>query len=261
MRPLSSRRLVVLGYHAIADHREDAVLAKWSVTPELFSAQLDALAAASWSFVGLDAVYAALAGERDLPRRAVLITFDDAYADLLGNALPIMARHGAPGVVFVVAGKVGATNSWDHEQGTKSVDLLDAAGLQTVVASGFEVGSHTMGHRPLGRIPREELPTELVDSAARLQELGFAKPRAFAYPYGDSNPELAQAVADAGYELAFTTNTGAITAKDASGRFLLPRVIVLGTDSPRDLRLKLRTAGWRPRLRRALLARRGVEEA
>jgi peptidoglycan/xylan/chitin deacetylase (PgdA/CDA1 family) len=254
-----SRRLVVLGYHAIADHRDDAVLAKWSVLPELFAAQLDALAAAGWSFVGLDAVYAALAGGRDLPRRALVLSFDDAYADLVSEALPVMARHGAPGVVFVVAGKVGATNSWDHEQGTKSVDLLDTAGLQAAVAGGFEVGSHTMAHRPLGRVPSEELPTELVDSAARLRELGFSKPRAFAYPYGDSNPELAAAVEDAGYELAFTVNTGPITASPPLGRFLLPRVVVLGTDSPRDLKLKLATAAWRPRLRRALLSRLGIE--
>lgn len=260
MRLISSRRLVVLGYHAIADHREDAVLAKWSVTPELFAAQLDAIAAAGWSFVGLDTVYAALAGDRDLPRRAVLLTFDDAYADLVAGALPAMARHGAPGVVFVVAGKVGASNSWDHEQGTKSVALLDAAGLQAAVAGGFEVGSHTMGHRPLGRVPKEELPAELVDSAARLEQLGFPRPRAFAYPYGDSNAKLAAAVEDAGYELAFTINTGAITAADAGNRYLLPRVVVLGTDSPRDLKLKLATAAWRPRLRRALWARLSVEE-
>src|SRR5262249_33213024 len=120
--------------------------------------------------------------------------------------------------------------------------------------------SHTMGHVPLGRIPREEVSAELVDSAVRLQELGFPKPRAFAYPYGDSNPALAAAVENAGYELAFTINTGAITTADAGNRFLLPRVVVLGSDSPRDLKLKLATASWRPRLRRALLARLGVEE-
>jgi peptidoglycan/xylan/chitin deacetylase (PgdA/CDA1 family) len=259
--PLSPRRLVVLGYHAIADHREDAVLGKWSVTPERFAAQLEALAGGGWSFVDLDAVVAALAGERDLPRRAVLITFDDAYADLLDNACPALAEHGAPAVVFVVAGKVGATNSWDHEQGTKTVDLLDAEGLRSVAAAGVEVGSHTMGHRPLGRVPAAELVAELVDSAARIEALGLPRPRSFAYPYGDCSPALAAAVADAGYSLAFTINPGRIVAAPPEERFLLPRVVVVGSDTPRDLKLKLASAAWHPRLRRATLSRLGVEEA
>jgi peptidoglycan/xylan/chitin deacetylase (PgdA/CDA1 family) len=117
-----------------------------------------------------------------------------------------------------------------------------------------------MGHRPLGQVAEAELPLELVDSAARLEQLGFPRPRAFAYPYGDSNPELAAAVEAAGYELAFTINAGVITSSPERGRFLLPRVVVLGTDSPRDLKLKLATAAWRPRLRRAVLPRLGVEE-
>lgn len=246
-------RLVVLGYHAIADHREDEVLAKWSVTPELFARQLDAIAAAGWSFVDLDAVLAALRGDSGLPRRAVLLSFDDAYADFLGAACPVLAKHGAPAVVFVVAGKVGETNSWDHEAGTKVVELLDAEGLHAAAEQGVEIGSHTTNHRPLSRVPAAELDAEIADSADRLEGLGFPRPRAFAYPYGNCSPELARAVEAAGYEVAFTTEPGVVSEANGLDRFLAPRLIVVGTDSPRDLKLKLATSGWPARLQHRAL--------
>lgn len=253
MRPGSGSRVVVLAYHAIADHADDPVLAKWSVAPDLFARQLDAIAAAGWSFIGLDDVLAGLAGERPLPKRGVLLTFDDAYADLLGTALPLIERHGASGVVFVVAANIGGTNTWDQRIGARSVELLDVEGLRALVRAGIEVGSHTSQHRPLQRVPEDELDEELAGSAARLEALGFPRPRSFAYPYGDCSEELAAAVERAGYSVAFTIERGALSAAAGVNRFLLPRVVALGEDSPRKLRLKMRAAAWHPGLQRRFL--------
>lgn len=251
---MSSRaggRVVVLCYHAIADHRDDPVLAKWSVAPELFERQLAAIAAAGWSFVGLDEVLAGIDGERPLPERGVLLTFDDAYVDLLTTALPLLQRHSAPAVVFAVAANVGGTNSWD-QQGAATVDLLDAEGLRAVAAAGVEVGSHTSTHRPLMRVPAAELEQELSGSAAQLAELGLPRPRSFAFPYGDCSDELGAAVERAGYAVGFTIQPGALPAEGTT-RFLLPRVVVTGTDTPRRLRLKLRAAAWPYGLQRRFL--------
>ena len=94
--------------------------------PRLFEEQLDTLIGSGWSFVDLDAALAALAGEEALPRKALLLTFDDAYADLLEVACPIMAERGLPGVVFAVASKLGGTNEWDNRHRATTLDLLDA---------------------------------------------------------------------------------------------------------------------------------------
>ena len=249
--------MVVLCYHAIADHREDPVLAKWSVAPELFARQLDSLAAGGWSFVDLDAILAGLAGERPLPERAVLITFDDAYADLLPTALPLLQRHRAPAVVYVVADNVGGTNTWD-QQGARVVELLDAEGLKAVAAAGVEVGSHTATHRPLTQVPAGELDHELSDSAARIEALGLPRPRSFAYPYGDCDAAVGAAVEGAGYELAFTIKPGALKAGEQPDRFMLPRVVVLGSDGPRRLRWKMRAAAWPWGLQRRFLRLTGL---
>jgi peptidoglycan/xylan/chitin deacetylase (PgdA/CDA1 family) len=244
-------RLRILAYHAIADLSDDPVLAEYGVPPQLFEAQLDALLGGGWSFADLDAVLAALAGERELPRKALLLTFDDAYSDLLDVACPILVERGLPGVVFAVAGKLGGTNEWDHELRATTLDLLDADGLRAVGALGVETGSHTVSHRPLTKVPRGELEEEIAGSAALLEQAGLPRPRVFSYPYGEWSPSIAAIAREAGYEASFTVEPGVAT--DGADPHALPRVEVHASDTPRRLRRKLLTAGWPVPLRGALL--------
>jgi peptidoglycan/xylan/chitin deacetylase (PgdA/CDA1 family) len=236
-------RLRILAYHAIADLGDDPVLAEYGVPPRLFAAQLDALIGAGWSFVDLDTVLAALVGEGRLPRRALLLSFDDAYADLLDAGVPIMAERGLPGVVFAVAGKLGGTNEWDNENRATTLDLLDADGLRAVAAQGIEVGSHTITHRPLTKVPEAELEEEIAGSAERLGQAGLPRPRVYSNPYGEWSPAIAGAARAAGYRASFTVEPAIVTGK--SDPHALPRIEVHASDTPRRLRLKLFLAGWR----------------
>ncbi|MFK7822012.1 MAG: polysaccharide deacetylase family protein [Planctomycetaceae bacterium] len=71
-----------------------------STTPETFATQAQ-LIRDRYSAVSIDDVVAALNGEHQLPRRAVLLTFDDAYNDFLTNAFPVLRRMGLPVTLFV----------------------------------------------------------------------------------------------------------------------------------------------------------------
>ncbi len=249
-------RLRILAYHAIADLREDPVLSEYGVPPSLFAAQLDDLVAHGWDFVDLDAVLTALAGEGGLPRRAVLVSFDDAYADLRDVAAPLLAERDIRAVVFAVAGRLGGVNDWDRDKGAVSLDLLDPAGLRRLPEHGIEVGAHTLNHRPLPEVPLAEIDAELSGAADRIEEAGVPRPRAFSYPYGRWSPELASAVREAGYEVAFTTAWG--DPRPGDDPFSLPRVEVHASDTPRKLRRKLALAGRPGPLRDGLLTLAGV---
>jgi peptidoglycan/xylan/chitin deacetylase (PgdA/CDA1 family) len=244
-------RLRILAYHAIADLSDDPVLAEYGVPSRLFEAQLDALIGAGWSFVDLDATLAGLAGERALPRRALLLSFDDAYADLLEVAAPIMAERGLPGVVFAVAGQIGGTNEWDHKIRATTLDLLDADGLRAVAAQGIEVGSHTISHRPLTKVPVGDLEEEIAGAAERLERAGLPRPRVFSYPYGEWSPAIAEVARAAGYEASFTIEPGVVTGK--ADPQAVPRIEVQASDTPSRLRRKLLSAGWPAPLRDGLL--------
>jgi peptidoglycan/xylan/chitin deacetylase (PgdA/CDA1 family) len=247
--------LRILAYHAVADLAADPVLAEYGVPPALFAAQLDELVEHGWEFVDLDAVLAALDGGEPLPRRALLLTFDDAYTDLLEVACPLLKARGIPAVVFAVADRVGASNTWDQAKGAASLGLLDAEGLRAVVGLGVEVGSHTATHRSLPGLEEAELGGELSGSATTLEGLGLPRPRAFSYPYGGAGDSLAAAVREAGYEVAFTTAWGEPRGAD---RHLLPRIEVHASDTPRKLRLKLAAAGWPGLVRDGFLTVAGV---
>jgi peptidoglycan/xylan/chitin deacetylase (PgdA/CDA1 family) len=249
-------RLRILAYHAIADLGDDPVLAEYGVPPALFAAHLDALLARGWSFVDLDAVLAALSGGGSLPRKALLLTFDDAYADLLDVACPILAERDVPGVVFAVAGKLGGTNEWDNKKRASTLRLLDADGLRAVIAKGVEVGAHTTNHRPLPKVPASELEDEIAGSGRRLEAAGLPRPRSFSYPYGEWNRELASMAREAGYEIAFTVDWGVVG--DGADPYALPRVEIHASDTPRKLRLKLLAAGWPGKLRDFFLRLMGV---
>lgn len=249
-------RLRILAYHAIADLSDDPVLAEYAVPPDLFAAHLDTLLEHEWSFVDLDAVLAALAGRGTLPEKALLLTFDDAYTDLLEAACPIMAERRVPSVVFAVASKLGGTNEWDNGKRATTLSLLDAAGLREAAAQGVETGSHTVSHLPLPKVPTEQLKEEVAGSARVLREAGLPNPRSFSYPYGEWTPAIAQMARKAGYEVAFTVDWGVVGP--GSDPFALPRVEIHASDTPRKLRLKLLAASWPGRLRDVFLRLMGV---
>ncbi|HET8863306.1 MAG TPA: polysaccharide deacetylase family protein [Solirubrobacterales bacterium] len=250
VRSTSSPRLSVLAYHAIDELENDPVLARYSVPPVQFAEQLDHLRERGWNFVSLDQVLAAFDGGPHLPPRAVLLTFDDAYTDLRDAACPVLSERGIPGVAFAVAGQIGGTNVWDSEIGATSLDLLDGDGLREISRGGIEVGAHTVNHRPLTRVPSDQLEEEIHAAADLLEGVGLPRPRAFSYPYGNWDQHVANAVRDAGYEVAFTVDRGVV--QNGVDLHALPRIAVHACDTPRRLHLKLATASWPGPVRAAL---------
>lgn len=82
---------------------------------------------------------------------------------------------------------------------------------RSLVAAGMSVGSHTVSHRPLGRLSADEQRAELVDSKRLIESEVGREALALAYPYGwpgaydDATARLARA---AGYRAAFSSVEG-----------------------------------------------------
>lgn len=244
-------RAVVLAYHALSDLGADPVLSQYGVRPEAFAAQLDLLARRGHRFIDLDLLLAALADEAPLPPKATLVSFDDAYADLLPAAAEILAEREIAAVVFAVSGQIGGSNEWDRHLGAGALPLLDADGLRTLTAAGVEIGSHTVSHPQLTKVEPDEVERQLRASAEQIAAAGLPRPRAFAYPHGEWSPAIAAAARRVGYAAAFTIDPG--FARRGSDPYALPRIEVLAGDSPLRLRLKIATAAWPRRWRRQLL--------
>jgi peptidoglycan/xylan/chitin deacetylase (PgdA/CDA1 family) len=236
-------RGLVLCYHAVSD--------EWShqlaVTRAAFEGQLRALVRRRFRPVAA----------ADLPagrRRGLHVTFDDAYRSVL-VALPTLRRLGLPATIFVASDFAGdgrpldvpelAAEAAAHPQ---HLATLTWAELAELARDGVEIGSHTESHAHLVRLSDVELDRELRDSRARIEdELGRAC-RLFAYPYGEHDARVQEAVARAGYDAAFALGPGS----SRHNRYALPRVDVYRRDSL--LRATLKTSFLKP-LGSALLAR------
>jgi GT2 family glycosyltransferase/peptidoglycan/xylan/chitin deacetylase (PgdA/CDA1 family) len=253
-RPRASA--IVLAYHAVSDLSGDPVLAEYGVSGETVARQLDMLAQRGHRFVDLDLLLAALGGEAPLPEKATLVTFDDAYADLVPTAVTILSERDIPAIVFAVSGHLGGSNEWDRHLGAAALPLLDSEGLLALIDAGIEIGSHGVSHTPLTKLDDTAVAAELRDSAGQIESAGLPRPRAFAYPHGEWDARSAGMAAEVGYAAAFTIDPGHV--HQGSPRHSLPRIEVLASDSDRSLRFKLASAAWPAPLRDRLLKLMGT---
>ena len=210
--------------------------------PRLFADHLDSLTKRGFRFVTPAQFAAFLQSQAPLPRRPVLLTFDDGYADLLDAARDILQPRAIEAVTFVVTGAASGTNEWDQAYGAQTVRLLTPHERRELASLGVEIGSHSRTHREMRLLSAKERTVEARGSADDLAAGGLPCPRFFAYPFGAVDEGSKRAVEKAGFSAAFGLAQRRVTGR--SDRFDLPRVIVLSSD--RGWRFRAKTAA--PRL-------------
>ncbi len=205
----------VLTYHSL-----DASGSTISVDPGDFDRQMKWLSSSGVRVVPLTAILDPGEGDR------VALTFDDGFSNFEESALPILRDYDFPATVFVVSRHVGATNSWPGSAASTRIPtlpLMDWHGVWRIAVAGIEIGAHSQTHPDLRRMPKSQLNSEIEgcrDDIAR--ELGVA-PRSFCYPYGEVSDAVRDAVADASFTLAVTTELRAIDSQLVDSR-LIPRI-------------------------------------
>lgn len=101
--------VLILGYHRVAETAVDPY--ELCVRPDHFAGQMAVLQREA-QVIDLPAL-AEMLQNGNLPRRAVVITFDDGYLDIFQTAKPVLAAHSLPATVFAVTGALGQEFWWD----------------------------------------------------------------------------------------------------------------------------------------------------
>lgn len=101
---------LILGYHRVAVSPYDPF--GLCVQPQHLAEQLEIIAQYATP-ISLEGMWAGLQAGT-LPRRAIAVTFDDGYAEVLAAAAPLLAHHNIPATVFVTTGSLGHPFWWDE---------------------------------------------------------------------------------------------------------------------------------------------------
>lgn len=230
----------ILVYHRITDEPHPE-LAYYAVRPAAFRRQMRAVRMAGWKTLDLDALLRARRDGERLPAKALIVTFDDAYAELEQDATPVLAANGQTATVYACAGLLGAEADALRPAGDpihEGARLMDADALRRLRAGGFAVGSHSLTHPHLPGLDDADLRDEVAGSRASLEASLSEEVRHFAYPFGDYDERVEAAVDAAGYASAVTTDAGALPAPPLR----LPRIYVGREDGWLRLLLRLERA-------------------
>lgn len=96
-------------------------------------------------------------------------------------------------------------------------------------SSAVEIGAHTRTHPHLSTLGEEQQREEIAGSRRELEEQLETRVTSFSYPHGDASAVTKRLVADAGFTLACTTESGAVSA--AADPLALPRLQALSWDA------------------------------
>jgi len=233
---LTARSFVALVYHRLAGDGKPGQ-EKLDISPARFANHLRLLRALRFHVLSADDVLASLRGEIDVPRRSVVLTFDDGTIDCL-DPLRRHARQ-AP-ILFVPTREVGGPAHWLDGEPTMSWDDVRALARCSV-----GVGAHARHHRPLAGLHPAELADEVAGSLVDLRRELPAAIAILAYPNGSHDLDVRTATEAAGFEAAFTTEKGKNGL--ATDPFCLRRISVHRFDGPLAFAWKAATGESPPR--------------
>jgi len=196
--PAGYQLVPVLVYHGLAPQARGRLV----IAAGAFAEQMRYLKAKGYRVVRLADLIAFTSLGRQLPRRSVVLSFDDGYKSFLLYAYPVLKELGFTATLFVYTDYVGTGRNalgWDD--------------LRRLAGEGFEVEAHSKSHGDLRRAPAEtaeqyarRMQAELRDPIASFQRQLGLTPRILAYPYGGYDAALVEQVKESGYVAAFSVH-------------------------------------------------------
>jgi peptidoglycan/xylan/chitin deacetylase (PgdA/CDA1 family) len=212
--------LIILYYHNVSAANRTG-----------FARQMDALARRA------QVVHADWRGNPD-SRQLCAITFDDAFVGVVENALPELARRNLPCTIFVPVGNLGRFPEWAMEVNVNSDDVVtDQQVISSLPSTLVKLGSHSVSHPYLSRIPREAARHELEQSRSMLRSVIGEDVRLVSFPYGDYDSEVVTLCQQAGYDLAYGIRPVPIDPR--ADEFVRGRVSIEPEDGELEFFLKM----------------------
>ena len=236
-----SATVVILMYHSLL--KDPARHGKYVVSPDLFESDLKFLKEHGYSFVGIQELIDFVYSGAPLPKKSVVITFDDGYYNNYLYAYPLLEKYDAKMVISVI-GKY--TDLYDGEKPNAYYSHVTWDMINEMLASGrVEIGNHTYsmhtngerrGSKKIKGETDEHYSKILTEDIGKLQAEMFEHtgtyPSVYTYPFGAISNASFGIIADMGFlaslscaEKPSTVTRGKPESLRCLGRFLRPTKI------------------------------------
>lgn len=203
----------VLMYHYVEVVKDpgDTIRKGLSILPWTFEEQVKSLKEAGYTFLTPKDLESILSDKTPLPKKPIILSFDDGYSDFYTDVFPILKKYNVKAVQYVISGFFDQTNYLTRDQ-FKEISSSDL----------IEIGCHTMHHPALASVGSVEAQEEIYGCRRDIKNEFGINVVSFAYPYGSYDPFLFPIVKDSGFTNAVTTEAG--TNISRSNIYNLPRL-------------------------------------
>ena len=123
----------------------------------------------------------------NIPKRPIVITFDDGHDSFEQIGVPILQKYGFSATMFVITSKVGETG------------YLSIEGIRELTNEGMFFESHSRYHSILTKLSRSEQEMEIINSKSELEEITNSPVSIFSYRGGHYDDSIQSIVKEAGY--------------------------------------------------------------
>jgi len=122
-----------------------------------------------------------------VPKKLVVLTFDDGNISDLTTVAPILKEHGFGATFYITSGWVGKPGRLNWKQ------------VKELHNQGFDIGNHSTSHPNMLHISENDIREQIISFDDACAEHGIPKATSFAYPGGHHDRRMVKALAAQGY--------------------------------------------------------------
>ncbi|MBK7993943.1 MAG: polysaccharide deacetylase family protein [Blastocatellia bacterium] len=190
-------------------------------SPKSFEKAISKLYLSGYQTLNLSTIPNYLQENKTFPKNSFVITFDDGYRSVYEQAFPVLQKYNFTATIFITTGKTKPLTTLERLPSIQGRTMLSWHEIKLMQAANISIGSHTLTHPNLTKLPKKELVAEIYESKAMIEDILGTEINSFAYPYGyydKTSLELVQKY----YSCACSTNLGLV--QSTSNLYLLERV-------------------------------------
>ena len=225
---------IILLYHGLVDKVR---YPGTQITPAAFEGQMKELKDRGITVIGMQDLLAWKRGEKSIPPRCAVVTFDDGLKSQYEVAWPIMKKFGYTFTMFIYTEGVrgggfggGEAITWEQlaDMRDNGIDIEAHSATHQDLREGHPVTVIENGKRTRKKLTGPDyekwIQNEVVGCKQLLEQRLGIKVNCFAVPYGFYNEHVKEIARNDGYEAMFTVYGQPITwtsPMDSLGRYAI----------------------------------------